>query len=134
MSHQWSFSTVMEKKVLMADDEADLVITCARFLEQLGYRCLRAYDASRAIELLAREEPDLVITDFQLPDRTGIEIARHIRQTHRRTPVILITAYNEPGLAEAACEAGADVYLTKPFSLGDLAKAADRALGQSQLH
>lgn len=124
----------MEKKILMADDEADLVATCVRFLERLGYRCLKAYDASHAIELVAREEPDLVITDLQLPDTTGLEIARHVRQTHRRTPVILITAYNEPGVEEEAYEAGANVYLTKPFSLSDLAKAADWALGERQLH
>ncbi len=124
----------MEKKILVADDEADLVATCVRFLEQLGYRCLKAYDASRAIELVAREEPDLVITDLQLPDRTGLEIAQHIRQTRRRTPVILITAYNDPGVAEAAYEAGANAYLTKPFSLSDLAKAADSALSERQLH
>ncbi len=124
----------MEKKILVADDETDLVATCVRFFERLGYRCLKAYDAARAIELVAREEPDLVITDLQLPDRTGLEIALQIRQTHRRTPVILITAYNEPGVEEAAYAAGANAYLTKPFSLNDLARAADSMLGERHLH
>jgi CheY-like chemotaxis protein len=124
----------MELKILVADDEADLVATCVRFLEQLGYKCLKAYDAGHAIELVVREEPDLVITDLQLPDQTGFEIARHIRQTRPRTPVIVITAYNEPDVAAAVYDAGASYYLPKPFSLRDLAEAADSALGERRVH
>lgn len=122
----------MELKILLADDEPDLVATCVRFLEQLGYKCLKAYDASHAIELVAREEPDLVITDLQLPDQSGLDITRHIHQTRPRTPVIVITAYNEPEIAAAVHEAGARIFLPKPFSLRDLAKAADSALSERQ--
>lgn len=119
----------MALKILIADDEEDLAATCARFLEQLGYKCLQAFDAGRAVKLLAREEPDLLITDLQLPDDSGLEIARHVRQTRPRLPVVVISAYDGPDVANAAYDAGADFYLPKPFSLSDLAEITNLALG-----
>lgn len=118
----------MALKILIADDEVDLVDACARFLEPRGYRCLKAYNATRAIELLAREEPDLMITDFQLPDRNGLEIAHHIHQTRPHVPVIMITAYDWPEMAAAAYEAGVSFYVPKPFTLSELARTANLAL------
>jgi two-component system, NtrC family, nitrogen regulation response regulator GlnG len=123
-------STLMAPKILLADDEVDLVVSCARYLEQLGYKCLQAFDADRAIGLLTREEPDLVITDLQLPDSSGLEIANHVRQTRPHLPVILISAYDGPGVADAAYHAGASFYMPKPFSLSDLAKATSSALAK----
>lgn len=113
----------MGLKILVVDDEVDLVTTCARFLERLGYRCLKAFSAARAIELLVSEEPDLVMTDLQLPDKSGLEIAHHVRSTRPGVPVILTTAYDVPETADAALQAGATLYMPKPFALNDLAKA-----------
>lgn len=120
----------MALKILIADDEEDLAATCARFLVRLGYKCLQAFDAEHAVELLATEEPDLMITDIQLPDGSGLEIARHVRQTRPYLPVIVITAYDRPGVAKAVHDAGADFYLPKPFSLSDLAEVTNLALGK----
>jgi DNA-binding response OmpR family regulator len=123
----------MGAKILMVDDEADLVVSCARYLEQLGYRCFQAFDADRAIGLLVREEPDLVITDLQLPDSSGLEIANHVRQTRPHIPVILISAYDGPGVAAAAYHAGASFYIPKPFSLRALANATRMALAKRRV-
>jgi CheY-like chemotaxis protein len=115
-------------KILLVDDESELVATCVRFLEWLGHSCLSAYDGAQAMVLAAREKPDLVVTDLQLPEHDGFEVTRSVRQWLPQTPVILITAYNTPGMAEAAYRAGASVYLPKPFSLIDLRKAIGSAL------
>lgn len=81
-------------KILLVDDEQELVATCVRFLERLGHNCLSAYDGAQAIALAARERPDLVVTDLQLPEHDGFEVTRSVRQALPRTPVILITSYN----------------------------------------
>lgn len=117
-------------KILLVDDEPELVATCARFLERLGHSCLSAYDGARAIELAAQQSPDLVVTDLQLPEHDGLEVTRRVREALPRTPVILITAYNRPTTAEAAFGAGASAYLPKPFSLADLRRAIDFALAR----
>ncbi len=117
-------------KILLVDDEPELVASCARFLERLGHSCLSAYDGARAMTLLEQEVPDLVITDLQLPEHDGFEVARRVRQALPQTPVILITAYSRAATAEAAYAAGASAYLPKPFSLADLSRAIDSALAR----
>ncbi len=118
----------MMSRVLIVDDEPDLVETCARLLSRLGNDCLTACTAPQAIGLIDRERPDLVVTDLNLPERDGLEVVRHARQTSPPTPVILITAYHSSDTIRAAQDAGATGYLSKPFSTGELAHAVELAL------
>ena len=66
-------------KILIVDDERDLVDAYVRLLERAGHRCVGAFDAREAIELIDSDPPDLVLTDLSLPDSNGLEVIRHAR-------------------------------------------------------
>ncbi len=119
----------MTRKILVVDDEPDMVITCARLLKGMGYRCLTARTGPEAIDLVDAEHPDVVVTDLHLPVGDGFEISRHVRRSLPKTPVIVITAYHTPDTVGAAYASGATGYLAKPFSTADFKAAIQRALG-----
>lgn len=112
-------------KALVVDDEADLVQALAEFLERLGHDCLIAMGARQAIDSVDQNRPDLVLTDLRLPDGDGFDIIQHVRRILPQTSVILMTAYDEPGMEKAALRAGAAAYLRKPFALAALAKTIE---------
>ncbi|MBF6569564.1 MAG: response regulator [Candidatus Binataceae bacterium] len=118
----------MALKVLVVDDELDLVDTCARLIEGLGHVCLRAFDGPEAIELIDSEQPDLVVTDFNLPHGDGFGILRHANENSPGIPVIMMTGYHTADMAQAASEAGVKAYLRKPFMTNDLMQAVRNAL------
>ncbi len=119
------------KKILVVDDEPDMVITCVRLLRAMGYRCLTARTGPEAIHLVNAEHPDVVVTDLHLPVGDGFEISRHVRRSLPQTPVIVITAYHTPDTVGAVYASGATGYLAKPFSTADFKAAIQRALGLS---
>jgi len=96
-----------QAKILIVDDERDLVDAYMRLLERAGHRCFGAFDASEAIQIIDAESLDLVITDLSLPDTSGIEVVRHIRSKSKDTPVIVMSGHNTPELNQAAHAAGA---------------------------
>lgn len=112
----------------MVDDELDLVDTCARLIEGLGYVCLKAFDGPQAIVMMRVEHPDLIVTDFNLPHGDGLEILRCAHESHPEIPVIMMTGYHTADMAQAACEAGAKAYLRKPFLTNELTQAVRSAL------
>jgi two-component system, NtrC family, response regulator PilR len=114
--------------ILIVDDERDLVDAYMRLLERAGHRCLGAFDASEAIQLIDAESFDLVITDLSLPDTSGIEVVRHIRSKSKDTPVIVMSGHNTPELNEAAHAAGASMSLLKPVSIAVLRRVIAEAL------
>ncbi len=115
-------------KVLIVDDEPDLARTCARLLERIGYVPLVTGNGQEAIELIDREQPDVVLTDLRLPTVDGLEVLRHARRGARKIPVVLFTAYTSHASRHEALEGGAAVYLPKPFSAAALRGAIEQAL------
>jgi DNA-binding response OmpR family regulator len=109
----------MAASILLVEDAADLAQVICRELEAAGYRVLHAGDGLAALELHAREQPDLVILDWMLPRLDGLEVLRHLRQ-HAPTPVLMLTARGEETDRVLGLEVGADDYLTKPFSMREL--------------
>jgi CheY-like chemotaxis protein len=124
-----SGSYLMTPKILVVDDEPDMVITCVRLLKAMGYRCLTARTGPEAIHLVNAEHPDVVVTDLNLSVGDGFEISRHVRRSLPQTPVIVLTAYHTPDTVGAAYASGATGYLAKPFSTADFKAAIQRALG-----
>lgn len=118
----------MASKILVVDDELDLVDTCARLIEGLGYICLKAFDGPQAIAMIHAEHPDLIVTDFNLPHGDGLEILRRAHENRPEIPVIMMTGYHTPDTARAASEAGAKAYLRKPFLTNELTQAVRSAL------
>lgn len=119
---------IVTPKVLIVDDERDLVVTCVRLLRQLGHTCLAAHTGPEAIGLIDAERPNLVVTDLRLPVGSGLAVARHARRASPPVPVILTTAYVSRETRQEAQEAGAAVYLPKPFSTAEFLDAVRCAL------
>jgi DNA-binding response OmpR family regulator len=111
---------VSEQTVLVVDDEEAIAEAVRARLESEGYAVLVAHDGSEAIQLHAEHRPDLVVLDLMLPGMDGIEVCKAIQRT-RWTPVLMLTARTEEADKVAGFAVGADDYLTKPFSLRELA-------------
>lgn len=112
----------MTATVMIVDDERDLVSTIEYNLAQQGYSAISAYDGARALELAQATPPDLIILDLMLPDLSGIEVCRRLRQTPSlaRVPVLILTARGEEIDRVVGLEVGADDYMVKPFSMREL--------------
>ena len=106
-------------KILVVDDEQLLVKGIKFNLENEGYQVLTAYDGAAAVELARREPLDLIILDLMMPQLSGSEACMKIRE-FSDVPIIMLTARSEDADKIRALDAGADDYLTKPFSVEEL--------------
>jgi two-component system, NtrC family, response regulator HydG len=122
-----------EPRILIIDDEPDMVDNCARILRRSGHRCLTATDPRRALTLLENERPDLVLTDLKMPEVDGLAVLRRAHEVDPTLPVIVITAFATIESAVAAIKEGAFDYLPKTFSVDQLTIVVDRALRQRRL-
>ena len=120
-------------RLLIVDDEPDMVENCARILGRAGYDCLTATDPRRALGMIESERPDLLLTDLKMPDVDGMELLRHARELDPAMPVIMITAFATIESAVAAVREGAFDYLPKNFSVDQLTVTVERALRQRRL-
>ena len=104
--------------VLVVEDEAALVTLLRYNLEREGFRVAEARDGEEAMLQIAEQMPDLVILDWMLPLMSGIEVCRQLRRLPetRRLPIVMLTARGEEGDKLRGLDAGADDYITKPFS------------------
>ncbi len=112
----------MTAKILLVDDERDLVDAYVRLFERAGYRCIGAFDAAAAIPLIDTEMPDVVITDLYLVGDSGLDVIRHARSKSQLTPIIVMTGHNTPEVTATAIAAGANVCLLKPVSIVELTR------------
>ena len=102
-------------KILVVDDDAELLGLIAYALRQTGYLVIEAPDGAAALTQFEREEPDLVILDVNLPRLNGLEVCRRLRATSR-VPIMMLTVKGGEEDQIQALDLGADDYLTKPFS------------------
>src|SRR5213079_2374801 len=115
-----TMTCVSEQTVLVVDDEEAIAEAVRARLESEGYRVVVALDGPEAIEAHLEHQPDLVVLDLMLPGMDGLEVCKRI-QRDRWTPVLMLTAKTEEADKVAGFAVGADDYLTKPFSLRELA-------------
>jgi len=110
------------KKILIVEDERDLIKLLKYNLEKEGFRVNYATDGSVALAEVRRDEPDLVILDLMLPGMDGLEICRQMRRIEKfsRIPILILTARSEEADRVVGLELGADDYVTKPFSMREL--------------
>ena len=109
----------MKEKILVVDDEKQIVDIVRAYLEKDGYRVVAAYDGRQALEVAARERPALLVLDLMLPEMSGWDVMRSLRQTSD-TPVIILTARDDPTDKVVGLELGADDYVVKPFEPKEL--------------
>ncbi len=107
----------MPKSVLLVDDEPHVLEVLRVTLEDFGFQLLEAEDGPSALAIAKERKPDLIILDVMLPNMSGLEVCRALREDGGEgIPVILLTARSGEEDERAGYEAGADKYLTKPFS------------------
>ena len=115
-------SASVKPKVLVVEDETALVELLRYNLEQAGFRVSVAYDGEEALASVQEDVPDLVLLDWMLPLMSGIEVCRQLRRqtTTANLPIIMLTARGEEGDRVRGLDAGADDYVSKPFSPSEL--------------
>ncbi|MGO8673262.1 MAG: response regulator transcription factor [Capsulimonadaceae bacterium] len=105
--------------VLIVEDERDLAALIARHVDAAGYTAVIAGDGNRALALAEERNPDLVVLDWMLPGLDGISVCRRLRK-RSIVPIVMLTAKTDESDRVLGLEAGADDYVTKPFSIREL--------------
>lgn len=119
-----------QPKILFVDDEHLLHSLFERLFARKGMKVTSCHSAVQAMEVLSKEEFDLVVTDFMMPDIDGLQLLAHIRQEHPRTRVIMITAHANVQHAVRTMQNGAIDYIPKPFSTTELVERVQACLKQ----
>jgi len=102
-------------RILVVDDEPDLLAELAPLLERTGFSVVTASDGQQALNIVSRDPPDLIVLDVLMPRLDGREVLRQLRQSGNWTPVILLTRVGSPTERALSLQEGADDYLNKPF-------------------
>ncbi len=121
----------MSKKILVADDEPNIVISLEYLLKREGYTVLLARDGMEALERIARERPDLVLLDVMMPHKSGFEVCQAVRANEdlQATKILMLTAKGRDTDVAKGTALGADDYMTKPFSTRELVEKVAKLLG-----
>lgn len=109
----------MGTRILIVDDEPNILGTVAPLLRARGYEVFSAMNGRAALEAVERDKPDLIVLDLGLPDIDGVEVCRQVRQT-LGVPILVLSARGAEGDKVSALDAGADDYVTKPFGAEEL--------------
>jgi two-component system response regulator HydG len=121
------------ERVLVVDDAPDTLEVLQRNLTSRKYRVFTAPGVAEAIQILDQTPVDLVITDLKMPKGSGLDLVRHVRENLKDTEVILITGYASIEGAVQAVKSGAEEYLSKPFTDGELFEAVQRSMEKLRL-
>ena len=122
-------------RILVVDDDRDIVRLVRSYLEKAGFEILTAYDGETALQMMKAEKPQLLILDLMLPDRDGWDVAKEIRSNPLigSTPIIMLTARVEDNDKIIGLEVGADDYITKPFNPREVVARVRALLRRSQM-
>ncbi|HEY7677282.1 MAG TPA: sigma-54 dependent transcriptional regulator [Candidatus Methylomirabilis sp.] len=121
------------ERILVIDDEEDMLVNCSRMLARFGYEPLTAAGGAAGLEALQRERPALILTDLRMPGMGGMDVVRAAKAADPNVIVIMITAFATLESAVEAIKEGAYDYVTKPFTAEQLRVVIDRALTQRRL-
>lgn len=123
-------STIDPKRILVVDDDPEIIDALRYALQAKGYQVLIARDGNQGLAMAERESPDLIILDMMMPKRSGFLVLEKLRRSHGvPVRVIMITA-NEGGRHKAYAEMlGVDDYIRKPFAIDRLVESVSRLLG-----
>jgi DNA-binding response OmpR family regulator len=123
----------MSASILIADDDANIVLALRFLMEREGYRVAVARDGEEALRAVALLRPDIVLLDVMMPRRNGNDVAKAIRADHalRHIPIVMLTAKGLSNERSRGLHAGADAYVTKPFAIGDVLDEVRRLLDRN---
>jgi CheY-like chemotaxis protein len=120
----------MSRKVLVVDDEPDILLATRLLLQSAGYSVVEAKTGEEALTLMKEVEPDAVFLDLRMPGMDGWDVLEELgaRGYLERVPVIVLSAHGSPDRVERSVELGARAYVRKPFRKDDLTRALDAVL------
>mgnify|MGYP001032083039 CR=1 FL=1 len=119
---------MVRDRILIADDEADIALILKLHLEDAGYATKRAKDGVEALEMLSREQFELLLLDIKMPRMDGLQVLGRVRETYPGMVVVMMTAHGSEDIAVDAMKKGAVDYISKPFSSDDMLKRVERAI------
>src|SRR5512138_1294133 len=123
---------MVKNKILIADDEADIALILRLQLEDAGFTTVRARDGAEALEMLGREDCELLLLDIRMPRVDGMQVLERVRTERPELAVVMMTAHGSEEIAVEAMKRGALDYITKPFSTDDMLKRVERAIRYSR--
>ncbi|WP_027849756.1 response regulator transcription factor [Marinospirillum minutulum] len=120
-------------KVLVVDDEPNIVLSLEFLMQQAGFDVTTALDGESALALVNENPPDLVLLDISLPGISGFEVLEQLRNqpSFKRLPIVMLTAHGREVEREKGLALGADDYITKPFSTRQLVEKVQALLNES---
>jgi len=115
------------KRILIVEDDRLSMTLLSDFLNAHGYRVLKTSEGLEAINLARNEQPDLILMDIRLPNISGFDVTRVLKQDNRTTaiPIIAVTAFATPGDETTALECGCAAYITKPVKVDELLRTVE---------
>ena len=121
----------MTRKVLIADDEPNIVVSLEFLMKREGHQVIVARDGDEALAAIRRERPDLVLLDVMMPGKSGFDVCAAVRadESLAATKIVLLTAKGRDTDVAKGTALGADAYITKPFSTKELAARVRELLG-----
>ena len=123
----------LRNRALIVDDEPPIRVLLVKSLRSLGYECSDAEEGRKALDVLARENFDLVLLDMKMPGVSGLQVLKTLRLADRDTCVVMLTAIVDASLAAEATRLGADDYVTKPCDLAYLKDRLTAAMAKREL-
>jgi two-component system, OmpR family, KDP operon response regulator KdpE len=121
-----------KRNILVVDDEAQITRVLKTSLSSQGYGIRTAADGEEALQLMKDWPPDLIVTDLRMPNMDGLELCRHVR-AQSLVPIIVLSVKGEEAIKVEALDAGADDYVTKPFSINELLARIRAALRRASM-
>ena len=120
------------KKILIVDDEADIIEILQFVLEAEGFECITAFDGEEGLKLAREIHPDLIILDVMMPKINGYKISRLLKydNKYKDIPILMITARSQDEDKVIGEETGADEYITKPFDIMNVVDLINKYLEQ----
>lgn len=122
-----------EKTILLVDDEMTILKSLGKDLRSEGYEVITADSGEKALEIMGREHPDLLITDLMMEGLDGFQVLKYSKKKAPGRPVIILTGFGDTGSAIDALRLGADDYLLKPCDIEELIFRIDRGLEKQKL-
>ena len=122
----------MTKRILIADDEPNIVVSLEFLMQQNGYEVQTAADGEQALHLIAEFKPDLILLDIMLPIRNGFEVCQRVRENPawHHTRIVMVSAKGREVEVTKGLALGADLYITKPFATRELLASVRQLLGE----
>jgi DNA-binding response OmpR family regulator len=126
-------AAIAKKRVLLVDDDPELLESVRIALMMRGYEVLTACDGAEALARVERDRPDLMVLDLVMPRRSGLTVLDRMHRTAMRsTPIIMMTANDEERHRDAAKLRGVSVFLSKPFAIEQLLSEVDTILNPAE--